>query len=245
MTILELPCSGEMHRIEIRDNGTAVMLDHNEKTLRAFLAFDSEKPACLVIHDLINTVHDVYRLSLPVWDGVHWDHVIGINKINVKNLTSQEAHDTGVKEMANEAARIRMAKKNVDKAWRAYTQAQMAEGEEAVPVYFLRNEVREAEDALERERAIVSDWRRAWQYILKAERQAEVTKATMRMAQQWVIQGAFTRAWAAADEAWRAAARGGYAGAGSWRSYVNNLFLLKDAAEVFGVRVVERNEQAR
>ena len=60
MTILELPCSGETHRVEIHNDGTAVMLDHNEKTLRAFMAFDSEVPPCFDVIDHLQACEEAY-----------------------------------------------------------------------------------------------------------------------------------------------------------------------------------------
>ena len=52
MTVaLRVRCEGEWHRLELLDDGTLRMLDHNEKTLRAFAAFQAEKPRCLkVVH---------------------------------------------------------------------------------------------------------------------------------------------------------------------------------------------------
>ena len=44
---LGIECEGTAHLIELHDDGTAVMLDHNEKTLRSFVAFDAPMPACL------------------------------------------------------------------------------------------------------------------------------------------------------------------------------------------------------
>ena len=37
------------HRIEIGDDGAVRLLDHSEKTLTAFAAFQADKPACLIL----------------------------------------------------------------------------------------------------------------------------------------------------------------------------------------------------
>ena len=44
---LGIECEGTAHLIELHDDGTAVMLDHSEKTLRSFAAFDAPMPECL------------------------------------------------------------------------------------------------------------------------------------------------------------------------------------------------------
>ena len=44
---MKVPCSWETHRIELHDDGTARLLDHNEKTMRSFAAFGMTPPDCL------------------------------------------------------------------------------------------------------------------------------------------------------------------------------------------------------
>jgi hypothetical protein len=49
--VLTIPCDGHQHRIELHNDGTAVMLDHDEELVRSFVAFNAEPPACLVAMD--------------------------------------------------------------------------------------------------------------------------------------------------------------------------------------------------
>ena len=42
-------CGGGEHTFRIGRDGTLTTLDHNLKTLKAFAAFDADKPACLMI----------------------------------------------------------------------------------------------------------------------------------------------------------------------------------------------------
>jgi hypothetical protein len=68
MTILELPCDGETHRIEILEDGTAVMLDHDEEMVRAFIAFNAAEPSCFVVQQRINDAEAAYRAAMERWD---------------------------------------------------------------------------------------------------------------------------------------------------------------------------------
>jgi hypothetical protein len=43
----EVTCSGETHLLELRDDGSATMLDHDETMVRSFVEFGAEPPGCL------------------------------------------------------------------------------------------------------------------------------------------------------------------------------------------------------
>jgi hypothetical protein len=49
--VIDVPCSGEMHQIELRDDGTAVMLVHDEAIVRACVVFGARPPECLAALD--------------------------------------------------------------------------------------------------------------------------------------------------------------------------------------------------
>lgn len=49
--ILKLGCDGDIHRLKVHRNGDIELLDHNEKTLRSFAAFDATPPPCLAAMD--------------------------------------------------------------------------------------------------------------------------------------------------------------------------------------------------
>ena len=44
---LPIPCGDEWHWIAVCDDGSVEMLDHSEKTLRPFAAFEADAPRCL------------------------------------------------------------------------------------------------------------------------------------------------------------------------------------------------------
>jgi hypothetical protein len=67
MTILELPCGGETHRIEILKDGTAVMLDHDEEMVRSFIAFGAAVPSCFVVQQRIDDAEKAYRSAREAW----------------------------------------------------------------------------------------------------------------------------------------------------------------------------------
>lgn len=85
--VIEVPCGGERHHIEVRDDGSVRMLDHNEDMVRSFVEFGAaapdclveledvrERPARLVIHDA-HDVNDRTR-SLLTCDAA--EHVLNI-----------------------------------------------------------------------------------------------------------------------------------------------------------------------
>ena len=45
--VIEFECEGHTHRLELRDDGTFHMLDHEEIDVRAFVAFGAKPPGCL------------------------------------------------------------------------------------------------------------------------------------------------------------------------------------------------------
>ena len=45
--VIEVLCEGNTHRLEVRDDGTFHMLDHEEIDVRAFVAFGAKPPGCL------------------------------------------------------------------------------------------------------------------------------------------------------------------------------------------------------
>ena len=45
--VIEVECEGHTHRLEVRDDGTYHMLDHEEIDVRAFVAFGAKPPGCL------------------------------------------------------------------------------------------------------------------------------------------------------------------------------------------------------
>ncbi len=45
--VIEVLCEGHTHRLEVRDDGTAHMLDHEEIDVRAFVVFGAKPPGCL------------------------------------------------------------------------------------------------------------------------------------------------------------------------------------------------------
>ncbi len=45
--VMEVICEGHTHRLEVRDDGTFHMLDHEEIDVRAFVAFGAKPPGCL------------------------------------------------------------------------------------------------------------------------------------------------------------------------------------------------------
>ena len=55
MLVFTVTCGGEEHRVEIHEDGTMHLRDHNEKTLKAFVAFDAPKPQCLAYLEMYET----------------------------------------------------------------------------------------------------------------------------------------------------------------------------------------------
>jgi hypothetical protein len=245
--ILELPCSGETHRIEILEDGTAVMLDHDEEMVRAFIAFNAAVPPCFVVQQQINDTEKVYRATAGKWTGVDWHHRIGVNRLDVLNMTSERAHDLGRKAMATERERVRAAKKALDEAWQelleeseaavGFTPADVLTAPSVGKLYDLKGNVYEAEEDLKRARAVVSDWRAAWQYILKVEQVIQDTEAKMAAARALLLQGRFATAYSKADTQLRELLRHHFDRVHEWRFYVNNLLMLQDMAGAFEVRV--------
>ncbi len=45
--VIEVICEGHTHHLELRDDGTFRMLDHEEIDVRAFVAFGAKPPGCL------------------------------------------------------------------------------------------------------------------------------------------------------------------------------------------------------
>ena len=45
--VIDVLCEGHTHRLELRDDGTCHMLDHEEIDVRAFVAFGAKPPGCL------------------------------------------------------------------------------------------------------------------------------------------------------------------------------------------------------
>jgi hypothetical protein len=248
MTILELSCGDETHRIEILEDGTAVMLDHDEDQVRAFVAFGATVPACLIIQKQINDSEEVYRATAGKWTGVDWHHRIGVNQLNVLNMTSERAHDLGRKAMATERERVREAEEALNWASIKLTLAEQALGlgpMEAMTAPSIgklgdaRDEVERAKEDLERAKAVVSDWRRAWQYILKVEQVIQDTEAKMAAARALLLQGRFATAHSKADAQLREVLRHDFDRVHEWRFYVVNLLMLQDMVGTFDVRVVK------
>jgi hypothetical protein len=46
--VITVPCEGLDHRLEFRDDGEVVMLDHSEKFVRSFVAFGAKPPECMI-----------------------------------------------------------------------------------------------------------------------------------------------------------------------------------------------------
>jgi hypothetical protein len=45
--VITVTCEGLDHRLEFRDDGEVVMLDHSEKLVRSFVAFGAKPPECM------------------------------------------------------------------------------------------------------------------------------------------------------------------------------------------------------
>jgi hypothetical protein len=45
--VITVTCEGLDHRLEFRDDGEVVMLDHSEKLVRSFVAFGAKPPSCM------------------------------------------------------------------------------------------------------------------------------------------------------------------------------------------------------
>jgi hypothetical protein len=68
--VVEVLCGEEMHRVELRDDGTARMLDHDldEEMVAAFTAFGAKPPECLLVqrrwgHSPMATILDIFNLD--------------------------------------------------------------------------------------------------------------------------------------------------------------------------------------
>jgi hypothetical protein len=46
--VITVTCEGLDHRLEFRDDGEVVMLDHSEKLVRSFVAFGAKPPECMI-----------------------------------------------------------------------------------------------------------------------------------------------------------------------------------------------------
>ena len=92
--IYEVECGPEIHRIEIRQN-KAIMLDHSEKTVKAFAAFDAPVPECVhwverwqwMWHDIAG----VERLTPPI--GRYTDLILEANWRHVPDEDWQALND--------------------------------------------------------------------------------------------------------------------------------------------------------
>lgn len=54
MIAFRVHCGDAMHRLEIHEDGSMHMADHNEEEVYAFVAFGAKKPKCLEIIEMYN-----------------------------------------------------------------------------------------------------------------------------------------------------------------------------------------------
>jgi hypothetical protein len=68
--VVDVLCEGETHRVELRDDATAEMLDHDSAMVEAFTAFNAKPPECLLVtrrwtHSPTATILDLVPLTEP------------------------------------------------------------------------------------------------------------------------------------------------------------------------------------
>ena len=69
---VDLVCEDDqVHRLGVRD-GKIVVLDHNEKTVKAFSAFDAPVPPCVEIAEQLRPVVATYYATLAAWRRTLW-----------------------------------------------------------------------------------------------------------------------------------------------------------------------------
>jgi hypothetical protein len=248
MTVLEVPCGSEKHRIELRDDGTTQMLDHDEDMVRSFLAFGANPPSCFVILGLIRGAEAAYQEATGKWTHVQWPQLIGHTHLPMENRWAKHIEPLLEKARADEAERIEKAMERRDAAGFVLRMVERSLGlgpmEAMSYTGFNRNlfaaqqKLEEANEYLEAHRAVVTDYEKALKYAQRIEQLAQETEKRMAEAREAFLNGDFYRAWGRANATIRSAAP--RFKEATWRFYVNNLLMLQDAAGVFDVHVAGR-----
>ena len=243
--VLELPCGGETHRIELRADGTARMLDHSEDMVRSFMAFGADAPSCFVILQQLQCVERNYQDATGQWTHVQWgDRPVGGNQIRTEDMRADELERLLEAAKASEADRVQEAQEEFDTATLKLRLIERSMGRcpDASRDYPVRGRLlkperrqRKAKEVLEKHRALVEEYEQALDYVRSVEVAAQEAEKRMAEAREAFLEGDFYlangRARAALAQITSAHGRS------VWKLYSDMLVMLEDMTSVFDVRV--------
>jgi hypothetical protein len=144
--VITVTCEGLDHRLEFRDDGEVVMLDHSEKLVRSFVAFGAKPPECMIEVDkarertiefltsyleidtkvLASLACDFAEHVLPIWYEYHPDD--DRPKKAIQAARKYQARSTGLKTLRRARSET-YAAASASAAWSAWADAAWAAAE--------------------------------------------------------------------------------------------------------------------
>jgi hypothetical protein len=223
-------CDGKKHYVELNEDGTARMLDHDEAMVRSFVEFG---------------VEDTYQKAAEKSCAM-WDYEFGLNLLKIGGRTSPQVRRELERARKSESRRVRAAKMVLEDAEKAVEMQGGALGSELweVPRGFWNRfedammQAERAAEELRKAKGLVRDWEQMLEYIIAAEAAALDARAAFTRARSSTIAGHFHIARQTAEEEHACLVQAGYLRlADLWLPYKEELRLFAHESAEFQVTV--------